>query len=212
MEHLVIPLDDPRRKLASEFFKHFHCDDFKTAREFMEANCTADFVYIDHLKDGQKKLFPKVLEIHGIDNFMNFAITSSAAVPDRLFNLSNTVIRSTASTDCIMARVTFEATVTRDLRLSGTEQPVLVAENTIPPASLLVDPTKGVKSRKRKRKRDLTAKPKSINSSVREVSSFQPTFVSADVLTEKTIPESVPVGELSKEVDALVLPQSKGLV
>eukprot|EP00597_Dinobryon_sp_UTEXLB2267_P006148 CAMPEP_0170062102 /NCGR_PEP_ID=MMETSP0019_2-20121128/3448_1 /TAXON_ID=98059 /ORGANISM="Dinobryon sp., Strain UTEXLB2267" /LENGTH=376 /DNA_ID=CAMNT_0010268153 /DNA_START=59 /DNA_END=1189 /DNA_ORIENTATION=+ len=237
-ESLLIPPNDVRRRLASNFFKNFLIDDFDEAEGFMASNCTEDFTFVDHLKSGTKSLLPRLLEIHGIENFMSFAKSISAAIPDRVLQLSDTVIRSKVHEDCIICKMSLEGTWIRDILLEKNSQPVQVVHVNTSAGSFLSGPDSGssekisssaISSNKRRRKskeavgmvipNNISKRRTSLSKTEESVAidsegvtvsaSFEPTLVIQESLTAKTVTESTKMSEISQEVRALIVPASE---
>jgi len=202
----------------------------------MATNCTEDFTFVDHLKSDTRSLLPRLLEIHGKEHFMSFAKSISAAIPDRVLQMSDTVIRSKVHEDCIICKMSIEGTWIRDILLEKNNQPVQVAHTSMSADLFLSGPdstressssntvinTSSKRRRKTKEsagdgvpsiKRRTSLKNESVavdSEGVTVSASFEPTLVIPESLTAKAVTETTKMSEISQEVRALIVPANEG--
>ena len=123
--HLLrVPADDPRRQYLSTIFHFSNSCEFGKLSQFLHEHCTNDFEM--HIK-GKNPLFsftenevelPKTIVVAGIDPYVNLNALMAECVPDRVYRVTETIIRNRFDCMIIISKYSITGTLVLKAKLN----------------------------------------------------------------------------------------------
>ena len=121
-------MDDERRSFLSTFFRHINRSKYALLSAFLNEHCVKDvtFEIKSDNKLGEDGFYtmpnmPRALLITGVEAFVNMAAAMGECVPDRYYQLSETIIRNRADCSFIIGKFTLTGTIVFQIKSKSSD-------------------------------------------------------------------------------------------
>ena len=121
-------MDDERRSFLSTFFRHVNSFKYALLSAFLNEHCVKDvtFEIKSDNKLGEDGFYtmpnmPRALLITGVEAFVNMTAAMGECVPDRFYQLSETIIRNRADCSFIIGKFTLIGTIVFQIKSKSSD-------------------------------------------------------------------------------------------